>query len=400
MVEQFKALRDAGVSQEMAFPRVEYEARLANVRNAMAEEDIDVLLVHHTPNFCYLAGYQTPLANWYACLIVPQEGELIAHIVDIELPSLLVHGWDNDSIIGFDWRLQGDAPGRLAEILRERGFAAERIGLELRLPGCSGQTAIELQQLLPEAKIIDASDLVLNLRVVKSPAELAHVREAARLTDIGMEASLDALAPGNTDNDVLAAAYAAMVRAGSEYVSIQPLVKVGNATGMVHITAKRRAMRPGDTVAIELTGVYQRYSAPLFRTGVIGQPSDLVRRLADHSLSTLALLLENARPGRPASEVAAAVARGSQPLEPPARGSEIGYGYAVGLSFPPDFVEHSMWIDENHDRPLEEGMVFHSVFHGRVPGKVAVITSECWTVTATGAEPLSKLRRDLTVVSA
>ena len=62
MVEQFNALKEAGVPQEVAFPRSEYDARVAKVRKAMEVEGIDVLLVQHTPNFCYLAGYQTPLA--------------------------------------------------------------------------------------------------------------------------------------------------------------------------------------------------------------------------------------------------------------------------------------------------------------------------------------------------
>ena len=81
MVQRFRALKEAGVPQEMAFTREEYDARLAKVRKAMEEQEIDVLLVHHTPNFCYLAGYQSPLANWYGCLILPREGEPIAQIV-------------------------------------------------------------------------------------------------------------------------------------------------------------------------------------------------------------------------------------------------------------------------------------------------------------------------------
>ena len=400
MVQSYRALKEAGVTQEMAFSREEYDARLAKVRKAMEEQEIDVLLVHHTPNFCYLAGYQSPLANWYGCLILPLEGEPIAQIIDMEVSNLMVHGWDNENIYVFDWRLMGNAPGQLADILKERGYGNKRIGLEFRLPGCSALTLHELQQRLPQAKIIDASDLVLYFRAVKSPAEMAHVREAARITDIGMEAGLAAIAPGKTDNDLVRVSYDAMLDAGSEYLSIQPLTYVGRWTSMVHVTAKRRAMNVGDAVGIELTGAYHRYAGPLYHTAVIGEPSDVIKRLSEYPLTALALLLENARPGRAGSDVARAVNRGLQAVKLPPGGVGRPSIYSVGIGFPPDWVEHSTFVDENYDRPLEEGMVFHAPITSRVPGKVGIIFSQCWTVTATGAEALSKLPLKLTVVPA
>ena len=165
------------------------------------------------------------------------------------------------------------------------------------------------------------------------------------------------------------------------------------------------AMNPGDAVEILLSGYYERYSAPLKRTGVLGQPSDLVRHLADYDLATLSLLFENARAGRAASDVARSVTQGVKALKLEAEGTDIGsydigLGYAVGISFPPDWVEHSIAVDAEHDRLLEEGMVFHTPINASAPGKVGVGISETWVVTATGCETLSKLPRQLTVVEA
>ena len=405
MVQLFNALKDAGVPVEPTFPREEYETRVAQVRKAMEEQEIDVLLVHHTPNFCYLAGFQTPLANWYGCLILPREGEPIAQIMDVEVANLMVHGWDNENIHVFDWRQQIEAPSQLASILQDRGFGNKRIGLESRLPGCSGHTEQRLRELLPQAHIGDASDLVLYFRAAKSPLEMAYVREAARLSDIGMQAALEVMALGNTENDVHAAAHAAMTRAGSEYNSIEPVVSSGYASGMVHQKTKRRVLKLGDAVEILLSGYYERYSAPIKRTGVIGQPSELVKRMTEYNLTTLALLFENVRPGRSGSDVARAVVESLKTLDLRVEGTDIGsydigLGYTVGIGFPPDWVEHSMFVDKDCDRLLEEGMVFHTPINARARGKVGVGFSETWVVTATGCETLSKLPRELTVVSA
>lgn len=400
MVQEYRELHQANVPLERSFSASEYEARLANIREAMAERDIDVLLIHHTPNSCYLFGYQSPLANWYGCFILPREGEPIAQVMIIEIMNLMVHGWPNENIYTFDWRKQIDAPGQLVDILKERGFDDKRLGLEFRLPGCSGQTSEALRQGLPNATIVDASDLVLDFRAVKSPAEMEVMRHSARLTDIGMEAGLATIAAGNTDNDLLASCSEAMTRAGSEYLSIQPLVYVGHATSMIHLKTSERRMREGDPVGIEISANYKRYGAPLFRAGVVGEASDTIKRFHQYSVDTLELLGENLRPGRTAADVARSVHNGMKKrtqLNSGEVGTDIGYGYFVGISFPPDWVEHSMFVDEDHDRELEEGMCFHSPIGASIPGKLAVFVSECWTITATGAEPLSKLPRDLTV---
>src|SRR5262245_1917848 len=98
MNPQMRALKEAKVPQQMAFSKAEYAERIAKVRSAMGQRGIDVLLVHHTPNFCYLTGYQSPLASWYGCLILPLDGELIAQLADLEVANLVVHGWEGESI--------------------------------------------------------------------------------------------------------------------------------------------------------------------------------------------------------------------------------------------------------------------------------------------------------------
>ena len=398
MVELFREFKDAGVPLEMAFPRAEYDARVANARKTMEAEGIDVLLVQQIENATYLFGYQTPMASWFACFVLLREGEPIAQIPLGEMANLMVHGWNNEHIHAFDWHLNSDAPNQLAQILQEWGLAEKTLGMEMSTPGWGAYTAQCLRELLPQARIKDASSLVLDLRAVKSPAEVAHMREAAKFTDIGMRAGFAAIAPGKTDNNVAAAVYAAMVHAGSEHLSIEPLIYTGHKTTMNHVTPKRLVIKLGDPVYMSLTGFYHRYAAPVVRTAVVGEPSDLIKRLADYDVSTIGLILENARPGRTASDVARAVTAALKPLDPRARRMLWGYGYAQGLSLPPDWAEPSLFIQEGNDRVLEEGMAFHSVIPVYDYGHVGVGFSETWVVTATGCETFSKIPRELTVI--
>ena len=383
---------------EIAFPREEYRARLNTVRASMEARGLDVLLVTFVNNACYLTGYQTPLSNWYVCIAVPREGELVAHVLDLELLNLYLHGWTDDPVYSLSWWDEEMAAAELAEIVDAHGWADKRIGLETRRDGCSAHFARTLAEQLPDAQFEDASHLVLDARVIKSPAELDCMREAARLSDIGIAAALAEVAEGKTDGDCVAAAYDAMSRAGAEYLTIQPLPYAGESQRLTHLGAKRRSIEAGDVFSMEMTGVYQRYSAPIFRTASLGPPSDDVRRILEVADTTLERMFEIALPGTPAGDVA----RELKTLAASMLGDLVAprelYGYAVGIGFPPDWVEHSTYIAERIERRLEAGMTFHSPHGLRIfETGIGASFSETWVVTDSGGERLTQAPRELVV---
>jgi Xaa-Pro dipeptidase len=379
------------VPQEQAFPAEEYALRLQRVRAAMEREELDVLLLHGLPGICWLSGFQTPLCDWYHCLVVPRSGDLLLQCCDTELAMM---NGRLSRIAVVLWERMDEAAAQLAGLLEDIGAAGRRIGVELRRPGLNAWTLRELERALPQSRFVDGSDLVARLRAVKSPAEVACLREAARLTDLGMVAGIAAIREGGFDNDVIAAASHAMLSAGSEFFSIQPIVRTGRRSGVVHATGKRAVIERGDNVFMEFGGVYQRYCAPLLRTAVVGPPDERQRRLAEASLDTLQRLYAAVRPGRTVAEVSREAERGYAHLR-----GEIqtrGYhAYSVGISFPPVWVEHSVGIREDAEDVLEPGMVFHTPRSLRVPGQVAMGFSETILVTATGCEALTRHPRQL-----
>ena len=385
---------------EMAFSEQEYDLRVHRVRERMNEKGLDVLLVTYVNNACYLTGYQTPLANWYVCVALPLEGQMVAHVLDLELNNLYLHGWPHRApVYSLEWWNEEQAADELAEILKENGWAGKRVGLEMQRDGCSAHFDRTLRKQLPRATFIDASNVVLDCRVIKSPAELDTMREAARLTDIGIKAALESVCAGCRDGDAAGAAYAAMSSAGSEYLTIQPLPYAGASQRLSHLGAKRRVMQQGDVFSMEMTGVFNRYSAPIFRSASLGPPSDDVRRLLATADATLEKQFELAKPGVPAKEVASELkALARKMLNGLTEPREL-YAYAVGIGFPPDWVEHSMYIHERMERPLQAGMTFHSPHGFRVFDRgIGASFSETWVVTESGGERLTQTPRELVVV--
>ncbi len=393
----FELLKEAGVPQELAFPLDEYRARQKRVQQIMEERGLDTLLVNNITDLCYLIGFQTFFSTWYSCLVLPRKGEPFLQTAELEVPATLVHGPVRDIVL-YPWYEATEAGAHLGPILKERGLASGRIGVQLS----GGLAAVDYERLkgaLPSARFEDVSGLVFELRVTKGPLEIDHLRKSAAITRRGVEAAQAALATAKTDNDLAAAASTAMLAAGSEFFAIQPIFTTGHRTGLVHLNHKRIPLKTGDNVFMEMGGVYSRYCAPVMRTSVIGSPSPEVARLAEISIRSLELLVKEVRPGRTGHDVSIAVGKDLRQMEAAGSFYHAYFGYSVGACFPPHWGDGSMYIAEGVDTELRPGMTFHTARANRIPGRVGVGISETILVTDTGCEVLTEgLPRELHVV--
>jgi Xaa-Pro aminopeptidase len=392
----FQGMLEAGggLEPELPFPRDEYQGRLERVRRRMGEQGIDVLLVSNTSNWCYLTGYDSTMPSCYSIGLVPLDGDLSIHTAELEVPNVLYNSTVTDIIV-YEWYDARSTAQQLADALLERGFDGKTIGVEMGYPetfaigAYDARSYLTLTEKLPNATFLDATELILAERVIKTPAELAMMRKAGEYTWAGLQATLAAAAEGRADNEIVAAGYQAMVGAGSELMSIDGMCLVGHRAGLgPHMPFKRTTLRQGDTIYLEFTGTYNRYNAPSMRSAVIGPPSEAVRRLADAAVETLDLLIENIAPGRTGDEVAQAC---EKPLSAFADDAWFhgGFGYSIGLGLQPSWTEAPMYISRGEERVLQPGMTFHLPICVFAPGEHGVGFSESVAVTASGCEVLT-----------
>jgi Xaa-Pro dipeptidase len=388
----------------LPFSQAEYDRRVSDVRDKMRGQGIEVLLVTNTSNWCYLTGYDSMMPSCYATGILPLEGDLSIHTAELELTCVMYNSTVKDIIV-YDW---ADSSRRLdqqlVDVLLERGHAGKTIGVELGFPepfaigALDARTYQTLKDGLPDATFVDASHLVLDVRVIKQPAEIEMIRTAGKFTWAGLKAALDAAGEGKTDNDVAAAGYAAMIAAGSENLSIPGFVLTGFRSGIgPHLPFKRERLQMGDAVYLEFAANFNRYNAPSMRSAVIGAPSDSVRRLTEAALETVDLLIENIAPGRTSDDVAKAARKGLEPVL-----DEIyfqgGYGYSIGLGMQPTWTDAAMYITEGDERELKPGMTFHFPIALIKPLDCCIGFSETVAVTERGCEVLTPAQaRELVV---
>ncbi len=383
----------AGLPQELAFSVEEYGKRIEAVRKAMREADVDVLVAQHPPNVYYLAGHQSFAMYNGECVILPLEGQPILVVHPPEIGTALLHTWLGQ-VHGYPGGLGRER--YLARLLAEHGLDRSRVGVEQSLPGMTPDSLAMLREALPHADLVDGSRLVSTVKITKSNQEIEYLRQAARITDAGILAAIEAAGEGKTDNDVAATGNRAMFEAGSEYMCLSPIVTSGRRSGILHSTHKRVPLSGGDSLCMEFGACVQRYTAPMMRTISIGEPAPGVARLANACLAALDNIISAMRPGVTADEVARAGWQGIDQAGPGLVFHGV-FAYAVGAGFPPSWGDGTAAIMLGNQTRLQPGMVFHHPVALRRLGECGTMFSETTLITADGCEALTSVARKLFV---
>ncbi|MGH8162438.1 MAG: M24 family metallopeptidase, partial [Gammaproteobacteria bacterium] len=187
------------------------------------------------------------------------------------------------------------------------------------------------------------------------------MRKAARATEAGMQAGLEAAGEGVNENDIAAAACAAMFSAGGEYPAVLPYVTSGPRTMIGHATWEGRTVGAGEHVFLEMAGCVQRYHTAMMRTVVLGKPSRSMRKAETIMLKALEEVEDLIRPGVTVSDVDNLV---RQIVSNNDFGATLvtRAGYSIGIAFAPSWDEgYMLSLKQGSPEILEPGMTLHII---------------------------------------
>jgi Xaa-Pro dipeptidase len=196
--------------------------------------------------------------------------------------------------------------------------------------------------------------------MVKSPAEQDFMRAAARVSDAGAAAAIEAIGPGASEREVAAACQNAMILAGGTFPGQGPFVRSTARLGEEHTTWTDARFAAGDSVFLEFSGCIARYHAPLGRLiHVGGAPAD-ARNMAAVTTDAFDAVVDALRPGALFRDVYAAW----QSVVDAAGFSHYRRhhcGYLVGIGIPPSWTGGGKPVGLRHDSEIvvETGMAFH-----------------------------------------
>jgi Xaa-Pro dipeptidase len=375
----------------LAFSNEEYLRRVNATQEIMSARNIDILLLFSPMNTCYLSGFNTVGLLNYQCLILPVEGSPILIVRALE-KRVAQSTTGLDQIHGFE---DHEPPETVIKgALKQIGGLEKHIAADQTNGGLGFQAYQRLQKELG-VEFSDGSGIVETVSIIKSETELDYIRRAARISETGMQAGYAAISEGRSENDVAAESYYAMVKAGSEFFNLQPVVTAGEKTGIAHSNFHRGVLKQGDSVMLELGAVWNRYAGPLFRTAAVGTVTGELRKMYDACANSLEATLEAIKPGALSQDVQKA-AQDVINFYGYEKNFRKRVGYCFGVGFPPDWGQGYIMDLKHHDeRQLKTGMVFHIAPALRELGRFGVACSETVAVTESGVEVITNFPREL-----
>ncbi|WP_299651205.1 M24 family metallopeptidase [uncultured Tateyamaria sp.] len=340
-----------------AFEIAEYRGRLAQVREAMAQADLDCLLITDPSNMGWLTGYD----GWSFYV---HQGVIVTHDAD---PLWWGRLQDVAGARRTTWMGDGGAVGYGEHYIQ----TPARHPMEDLATRLTGRVGVEMDNYYYSAKahavlgdvglaLVDATSLVNWCRAVKSETEIGFMRKAARISEAVIDGMADRIAPGVPKNEVVADAYRDAIRGvggdWGDYPAIVPLVPSGADAAAPHLTWNGDGFRTGEATTLEIAGCCRRYHTPLCRSVFLGDPPDEMKRAEAAVIEGLEAGIEAARAGNQARDVAASLNRALKKvgIERTAR-----CGYPIGLSYPPDWGERTISFRAEDDTVLEPNMTFH-----------------------------------------
>lgn len=340
-------------------PDQEFAERVRRVQEAMRAQGLDILLVHSDEadfaNVRYLSDYWPIFET--AGVLVPCEGEAIQIIG----PESETFARDRSKlgivkkILEYRESAEPEYPelelDTFDSIFSELGIAPKRIGIAGMsiLPVTIYQA---LRQAAPDAEIIRADDILTDLRVIKSPAELECMREAFRISEIALEAVLQEIRPGMTELQVVGIAQRAMYEHGAEYEGHPTYVLSGvNSTHAIG-RPTHRVLQKGDYVQLNIGARVHGYSSSVGRPICLGKMAPQMRKLTEVGLEAHYKTQEWMCAGVPAREV---VEKFFDFVRAAGCGDNLLYGPCHGIGL---MEVERPWMESTSDYQLQENMTF------------------------------------------
>jgi Xaa-Pro dipeptidase len=323
----------------------------------MAARGLEACLLSTPENIFYLTGLDH--LGYFAphLLIVPAKGDLMLVARAMERVTI-ANQVGNARFEGHaDHETAADAAGRL---LADLGIAAARIGVEAWSAGFAMAFAETLHAACRRAEWIDITGLVEAPRMVKSPAEQAFMRAAARVSDTAAEAAIETIRAGASEREVAAECQRAMILAGGDVPGFPPLVRATARLGEEHTTWTDTRFSPGDSVFLELSGCVARYHAPLGRLVHVGRAPETAVSMAAVAQNAFDAALDAMQPTGRFRDV-------YQAWQDVVDAAGLSHyrrhhcGYVVGAGFPPSWTGGNRVTGLRRDSDLEvrTGMSFH-----------------------------------------
>ncbi|MDE2790117.1 MAG: Xaa-Pro peptidase family protein [Paracoccaceae bacterium] len=385
----------------LPFSRNEHLERQARLRRRLREAGYDALLVFAQESHYWLTGYDTGGFVFFQCAVVTAADE--APIVLLTRRPDLVQARVTSTIedIRIWWDAEDANPAmELRGILAELGLRGKRVAIELNTHGLTGWNLWRIQNALEGfCTLEDDNHLIRELRLVKSPAEIAYTRKAAEILDRSLSAVIAIARPEILDSEIKAEYLRSTLCDGADMPPNAPLFNSGPRAVYGRGVSEPRRIEAQDQLLVEYPVAFRRYNVKTEWTILFGNPDQRQLDMYDTARETLEKMTEIARPGCTLGEIFDAHADGLDTAGY-ARHRYGATGYSVGCTFAPTSMDVPPMIYSGNPTVCEPGMtLFYHVMIGDADTGLGMGVGHTLLITDGGPEVLTGLPNELTIIS-
>jgi len=370
------------------FSRDEYTKRYTRTVDLMRARNLSALFITSDRNLYYLSGHQPP-QPWYTTtrptlLIAPVEGDPVLAAHEVWKGAAIRDTWIDD-VRGYT-ELSGVPTNMVVSLFHELGLAEARVGVELGIEqrmGIPFGDFMALQDVLPSVEWVDAAEMLWQLRLIKSQAEIECMRKSCSAVMHAFSTVFPKLTPGLTQEEVVHRLQSAVCDAGADFGFIIPTWDTETNEAMSCLPTCKPLER-GDLVWVDMGAVYHGYWCDFCRAVSLGPPSDEALQTWEAVHRVTMKGLETVRPGMAISQVVQACGEESERLGLSLNFAAGRIGHSLGLMFtePP-----SVTLEEK--TVLEPGMTI-TLEPGIVRSSGVFIIEQNMAVTEDGVDLLSE----------
>jgi Xaa-Pro aminopeptidase len=375
----------------------EYKDRIKKVQDVLNERDMDVLVAFGTEsepqNLLYLSNYYPQFET--GAVVVPREGEAVLVIGpesktfarDLSVLEKIFQVLEHRESSEPNYPGQKmDTYGEIFDfVLKSR--QPERIGVSgisfIALPVYEAITASS-----PGAEVIKADDILINIRMKKSPNEIRLMKESSKIALKAFEAGMNNMKAGMEEVEVAGYIVGEMFKKRAENYAFAPYVLSGNRTNQAISRASHRIISRNEPVQLSFGCRYQNYASSIGRPLCIGKMPKEYRELVKVGIGAQQQIISSLKPGIAAKEVFEDYWKF---LEKKGYTDFFLYGPCHGTGIME--CEHP-FLESDSDYLLEEGMTFQmDIFLGN--DEFGIRFEDGALITSKGADVFNDAYREI-----
>lgn len=351
--------------------------KLQKLRNEMAKQNIEALLVTSSYNLRYITNF-TGSAG--LALVTKEQAFFITDFRYTEQAS--------EQVTEFK------VVQAKTNLLEEAAEKAKELGIEslaFEQDYVTYSSYLQYQEKMGSA-LKPVSGLIEKIRMIKTPEEVEILKAAAKIADDAFEHICGFIKAGQTELEISNELEFFMRKQGATSSSFDTIVASGLRSALPHGVATDKIVEQGDMITLDYGALYNGYISDITRTVAVGEPSEKMKEIYQIVLDAQVLGVEKIGPGMTGIE-ADAIARDY--IKSKGYGEAFGHstGHGIGLE-----VHEGPGLSFKSQTALEPGMAVTVEPGIYLPGIGGVRIEDDILITESGNVRLTNSTKELRIL--